>query len=634
MTFNRRLALGFGVVLALLAVSGAVTVWCMRTGSDRAVAVREAYIRQAALANQIERTATIARLQFTYHIFAYRAGAWEKGREELRKVEKQVAELAKLVAERPELRENAAAVRALEETLSSYLRQAEQGKADRTQFNSARSKLEAGSEDILGHVEEFTVAQHERVAEGGGQGVASKDMLAAFARIAAIAEIDALARNAHRNASVALFDRDLAMIGLVAPDLEEVVAKVGALAALVKDPKDVAMVKGLQESADRYLQGAKDLAAALVQETNHGQEWTATGVAVTAAVDKLADLGTTETEEASVGVVATLRRGVLVVLVGVGVCLVVGIAVAWILGYRLTRVLRGIALALTTGAEHSSAAARQVSESSKSLADGASAQAASLEETSASLEQMSATARRNAEHAGSTRELAAATRAAADSGAAQARELGEAMDAIRQSSDDIAKIIKAIDEIAFQTNILALNAAVEAARAGEAGAGFAVVAEEVRNLAQRSATAARDSAGKIEAANAVSTRGAAVSSRVGETLGTIHEKATKVSELVAQMATANSEQNEGLRQLNDAMAQMDKLTQAGAANSEETAAAAQQMNAQADDLLDAVRSLDALVGHLAEEVPPPASPATGDRAVHAVREAAPAPGRSGVLTSR
>jgi methyl-accepting chemotaxis protein len=336
----------------------------------------------------------------------------------------------------------------------------------------------------------------------------------------------------------------------------------------------------------------------------------------------VADLGTSETESASTGVVETLRRGVFVVVAGVAVCLLAGIAVAWILGYRLTRVLREIARALTTGAEHSSAAARQVSESSKSLADGASAQAASLEETSASLEQMSASARRNAEHAGSTRELAAATRAAADAGAGQARELGEAMDAIRRSSDDIAKIIKAIDEIAFQTNILALNAAVEAARAGEAGAGFAVVAEEVRSLAQRSATAARDSAGKIEAANAVSTRGASVSARVGETLQTIHEKATKVSELVAQMATANSEQNEGLRQLNDTVAQMDKLTQAGAANSEETAAAAQQMNAQADDLLEAVRALDALVGHRADAVESPVSPSDGGRGVRSARGAA------------
>jgi methyl-accepting chemotaxis protein len=313
-------------------------------------------------------------------------------------------------------------------------------------------------------------------------------------------------------------------------------------------------------------------------------------------VDKVVDLGTAATEVAAAGVVDTMRRGVLLVVAGVVACLLAGTAVAWILGYRLTRVLRSIARALTLGAEHSSAAARQVSESSKSLAEGASAQAASLEETTASIEQMSGVARRNAEHAAATRELAADTRTAADAGAGQARELLEAMDAIRQSSDEITRIIRTIDEIAFQTNILALNAAVEAARAGEAGTGFAVVAEEVRNLAQRSAVAARDSAGKIEAANAVSTRGAAVSTRVGDTLKTIHEKASRVSELVAEMASANTEQSESLRQLNDAMTQMDRITQSSAAGSEETAAAAQQMSAQSADLLSAVEELDLLVG--------------------------------------
>ena len=134
------------------------------------------------------------------------------------------------------------------------------------------------------------------------------------------------------------------------------------------------------------------------------------------------------------------------------------------------------------------------------------------------------------------------------------------------------------------------------------------MAEEVRNLAKRSADAARDSAGKIEAAIQVSARGATVSAKVGETLQAIHAKATKVNELVTQMAAANTEQHESLRQLNDAMAQMDKITQAGAASSEETASAAQQMNAQVTDLLAAVRDLDVLVGHDsgAERGAPPA----------------------------
>ena len=616
MTFSRRLALGFGVVLALLASSGAVTIWCMRDGSGRATAVSEAYIRQAALANQLERTATVARLQFISHIYAFRAGAWTKGREAVAAVEQQAAALERLVGERPELHGNRPAVSAMNEALRAYIVQAETGKADRIQFNSARSRMEVGTEEILGQIEEFSIAQHEALAATASQGVASKEVLERLALVTAMAEIGALARDAHRNTSVALFDRDLAMIEEAAPAVEEIIAKLEAVASFVREPQDLATLKEMRENAGRYLTAAQDLAAALVLESDHGREWTATGVRLMDAVNKVADLGTRETEHAAIGVVDTLRRGMLVVLVGVVLCVLVGAAVALTLGYKLTRVLRGIAHALSAGAGSSADAARQVSESSKSLAEGASAQAASLEETSASLAQMSGVAERNAKHADATRELAAATRTAADAGAAQARELGEAMDAIRKSSDEITRIIKTIDEIAFQTNILALNAAVEAARAGEAGAGFAVVAEEVRNLAQRSAEAARDSAGKIEAANVVSTHGSTVSTRVGETLKLIHEKATRVSELVGEIASANTEQNESLHQINGAMNQMDKLTQSGAASSEETAAAAQQMSAQAEDLLSAVAELDNLVGGQAGSQ----LPAAAGRSVRSRRE--------------
>jgi len=171
-----------------------------------------------------------------------------------------------------------------------------------------------------------------------------------------------------------------------------------------------------------------------------------------------------------------------------------------------------------------------------------------------------------------------------------------AMEAIKISSDDIAKIIKTIDEIAFQTNILALNAAVEAARAGEAGMGFAVVADEVRNLAQRSAQAAKETAGKIEGAITKTAQGVGISKQVSETLLEIATKARQVDELVSEVAGASREQTQGITQVNIAVGQMDKVTQSNAANAEESAAAAEELNAQAVTMKDSVADLLQLVG--------------------------------------
>jgi methyl-accepting chemotaxis protein len=262
----------------------------------------------------------------------------------------------------------------------------------------------------------------------------------------------------------------------------------------------------------------------------------------------------------------------------------------------LKRTLAGLTVTLGDGADQVAATANQVSASSQTLADGASEQAASLEETSAALEEVSSMTKRNADGAVQARGLAAQTRAAADAGAADMEEMKRAMDAIAVSSSGISKIIKTIDEIAFQTNILALNAAVEAARAGEAGMGFAVVADEVRSLAQRSAQSARETADKIEEAIHKSEDGVRISGKVALSLSEIVEKARKVDALVAEIATASTEQNQGLSQVNVAVRQMDQLVQSNAANAEETAAAAEALSSQSVTTRNNLAQLLILIG--------------------------------------
>jgi methyl-accepting chemotaxis protein len=160
----------------------------------------------------------------------------------------------------------------------------------------------------------------------------------------------------------------------------------------------------------------------------------------------------------------------------------------------------------------------------------------------------------------------------------------QAIDKIKTSSDETAKIIKTIDEIAFQTNLLALNAAVEAARAGEAGKGFAVVAEEVRNLAQRSASAAKNTSDLIQQSTENSNNGVKISGEVGKTFAEITQSISKVNDLIAEISAASIEQSQGIGQINTAVADMDKLTQSSAASSEESASAAQELSAQVSEL--------------------------------------------------
>jgi methyl-accepting chemotaxis protein len=205
-------------------------------------------------------------------------------------------------------------------------------------------------------------------------------------------------------------------------------------------------------------------------------------------------------------------------------------------------------------------------------------------------------AKRNSEGAVRAKDLAQQARRAADAGTNDVEAMNQAMAAIKASADGIAKIIKTIDEIAFQTNILALNAAVEAARAGEAGAGFAVVAEEVRALAQRSATAARETADKIEAALTKSNEGARTSVEVAQMLEQIVEQVRKMDTLVAEIATASGEQSQGLEQITKAVTEMDRITQANAATAEESASVAHELSAQSTELGAAVGRLNTFTG--------------------------------------
>ncbi len=291
---------------------------------------------------------------------------------------------------------------------------------------------------------------------------------------------------------------------------------------------------------------------------------------------------------------ATQIANILLIIIGTA-SLILMVSLGLVISNAITKPIQQAIGELTTGSSEVSAAAGQVEAASQQLASGAAQQAASIQETSSAIEQTSSMVQQNNDN---TRQAAIMAKTAKDSAQESNREMDAmmgSMDELTRSNSEIAKIIKVIDEIAFQTNILSLNAAVEAARAGDAGKGFAVVAEEVRNLAQRSAQAAKDTANIIESNITLFENSVIIAKNVNESLTKIDDESKKVSDLLEEISTATDEQTRGISEINRAIQQMEEVLQSNSSTAEESSAAAIELTSQAENVSQIIQSLVTLV---------------------------------------
>ncbi|WP_347275706.1 methyl-accepting chemotaxis protein [Candidatus Kuenenia sp.] len=292
-------------------------------------------------------------------------------------------------------------------------------------------------------------------------------------------------------------------------------------------------------------------------------------------------------------------------IVGNGIYVLLISGVVFFVTKGVVSLLKRMIHHLNAGAEEVAAASSQISSSSQSLADGASQQAASVEETSASIEEMSSMTAKNADNAEEASHLTVKARSSAEEGNDTMKSLQAIMRELHGGNNQILAIIKSIDEIAFQTNLLALNAAVEAARAGEHGKGFAVVADEVRNLAQRCATASKETADLINARVQSNDNALKITEVFAEKLKEIATDTKKVADLMGEISAASREQSEGVSQIGKAMTSIDNVTQQNAANAEQMASASEELSSQSVNLREVVLELAAQVGGIREEAMEP-----------------------------
>lgn len=383
--------------------------------------------------------------------------------------------------------------------------------------------------------------------------------------------------------------------------MNEAFQKAGQIRLLLRTERERQLLDEVEAGVRDYKTHQAEVQAMLVAgRLDEAAQWdkstlVAAGGRTIAALNQFNDVTHALNWRANENAVAIRRTAQIVQACALLLCAAISLAAIFATG-RATRRLQRDAVALGRAAAELAGASGQVSAASQSLAQASSEQAASLQETSAASDQIKSAAHTNSDHSRSVAELVAQSQQQFAQTGHVLNGMVAAMNEINAESDKISRIIKVIDEIAFQTNILALNAAVEAARAGEAGMGFAVVADEVRNLAQRCAQAARDTTSLIEGSIAKSNDGKKAVDSVAVAIRTLTEEAGRVKSLVDVLHAGSQEQVRGIEQVAAALGQMGQLTQTNAASAEESAAAAHQLDAQSGALRNIVADLTAVLG--------------------------------------
>jgi methyl-accepting chemotaxis protein len=599
-----KITLGFAAVICLASVLGTMGVVSMNLVRRNANVLAKEYMPEVQYCNQVERSALATMYAVRGYGLSEDEKYYEEGVKQLGEVRKALGDCGKLATEAKHLTKLGPAVETTTKAVDEYEGLLSQTHTLIGQMNANRETLNSSAKEFMDNCNTYLANQNEKMDKDIGGGVRGNKLRERVEKINVVNDVIDLGNAVRLACWKSQATRDPQLILDADKNFEPMAEKFNRLRQLTSDPANMEQIARTETAGNTYRQTMKDFLANWQSLQDVGAKRGEVGQLVLTQAEETAGAGVEGARKVADTASASLTASSLTLTIGLLICVGLGIFAALMITRSIVGPLRRIIGGLTAGSQQTASAAGQVSSASVSLADGASRQAAAIEETSSSMEEMAAMTRQNAANATRANSLAAQTKQSADRGVEAMKRMDAAIEDIKKSSDSTARIIKTIDEIAFQTNLLALNAAVEAARAGEAGKGFAVVAEEVRNLAQRSAEAAKNTAQMIEESVRNADHGVAITREVGVALSEISEAASEVNNLVAGIAKASNEQAEGNAQINTAVGQMDHITQANAANAEQTASASEELSGQAEEMSSMVRELQSMVGsHETRETP-------------------------------
>jgi len=596
LTIGQRVTIGFTLLILLAAALGGLAVYRMQTAANQASFLSKAVVPQADITSKLSQASAATQIAVRTYGITGEAAMLETANRELTKVEGYLADAKKhgeAFVQLTALREGA---RDAEATLKSYKTSFEATRNNVNELARVRSLLDEQGGTFSKEITIYLSDQERKLSEEISSGQPKEKILERAEKVKLGTEVGEMGSRIRIANFKAQALNQIELVEKVLPLFEQIEKTLAAMVRTTHQEANLKQLETVKQSALSYRSGINSLIANMNASSEIRTQRTKVADAFDTTVEAVLSRSIERTLTVATETDTSLHASSTQVIIGLVIAAVLGLISGWVIIRGVNKALNVTSELLSQSSTQVASASGQVSATSQSLAEGANEQAASLEETSSSLQELASMTQRNAETSQKVNELAKQTRASADTGVVDMRQMTAAMDAIKASGDEIAKIIKTIDEIAFQTNILALNAAVEAARAGEAGMGFAVVADEVRALAQRSAEASKETSGKIAGSLNSTAQGVQLSAKVAKSLDEIVTRARQVDELASEVAAASTQQSQGIEQINHAVNEMDKVTQSNAAGAEECASAAEELNAQATELQSAVGDLQRLVG--------------------------------------